>query len=197
VCPGDYKLRALLLPCLQLGSGVHTNCQLQWWHCSASTAATLASPHYAPPPHLKQWQQFFFHEILFVTWEWYSSTENHCTMANPPPTGLRPLTSSKDTAASGHPGQCIGDLRAPMACPAPAPNPQRRGPTPPTGGTPLLSGPQQSPCLGSWPTPSPNDSWVPANKTACPTTQQSPPSGGVRILGGLHLQGLWGGLLLL
>ncbi len=107
-------------------------------------------------------------------------------MVNPPPTGLQPLTLSKDTAASGHPGQRVGNLPAPLARPAPAPNPQRRGPTPPTGGTSLPSGPRQSPCLGSWPTkpppPTTPGSWQ--TKTPRPTAQQSPPSGrgsGIKI----------------
>jgi hypothetical protein len=101
-------------------------------------------------------------------------------MVNPPPTGLQPLTSSKDMAASGRPGRRVGNLPAPLARPAPAPNPQCCVPTPPTGGTSLLSGPQQSPCLGSWPTKPPPPmtpgSWQ--TKPPRPTAQQSPPSGG-------------------
>jgi hypothetical protein len=74
-----------------------------------------------------------------------------------------------------------------MACPAPAPNPQRRGPTPPTGGTSLPSGPRRSPRLGSRPRkpPPPTTPGSQPTKPPHPATQQTPPSGG----GGT----LWGG----
>jgi hypothetical protein len=61
-------------------------------------------------------------------------------MVNPPPTGLQPLTSSKDMAASGRPGQRVGNLPTPLARPAPASKPQRHGPTPPTGAPPFQVG---------------------------------------------------------